>query len=288
MPLYNREGRRIFYLDEGHGPAVYLVPGTRADHSSYSQQVKQLAGAGYRAIIPDRVGCGQSDPGTTQCSVESEAEDDWALLNHLEIRRAVLLGHSSGGDIIREMYLDSPDRVIGLISVDSPAFGRLTDIIKADMPDDAPIDRGLSPRLDTETAVLYHKHKATLQKIGRLWDYPSDMNVQFLLEAVERWKKRMKAGPKTHPPAQQQNQSPALELSDKWCRVPLLVCTAGRGRIGPDDPEAKALAEKLPSLDASLVVIKNSGHWMHIETADLFNDELITFLNRLRANESSW
>ncbi len=63
--------------------------------------------------------------------------------------------------------------------------------------------------------------------------------------------------------------------------MPLLAYTAGRGRIGPDDPEAKALREQMPAEDATLVVIKNSGHFVHSEATELFNRELLKFLGRL-------
>ena len=40
-----------------------------------------------------------------------------------------------------------------------------------------------------------------------------------------------------------------------WCRVPLLVFAAGRGRVRPGDPEAAELARRLPGGDARLEVL---------------------------------
>ena len=283
MKTFTREGRRICYADEGCGPAFYLVHGTNADHSSYDAQVRVVVAAGYRAVVPDRVGRGRSDLGATRFSSQSEAADGWALLDHLGIERAVLMGHSSGAGVIRQMYLDSPERVVGLVSIDSVAFGKLTDFAEAEMRPGACIDSGLSPRFDAQTAALYHKNKATLQRLGRLWDHPSDLNTGFLVEREER-RRRNKETWAALPPGPPRSASPPL--SGKWCRAPLLVFTAGRGRIGPEDPESEALAGSLPAEDATLVVVKNSGHWMHHEAPEVFNRALLAFLDRLRCD--SW
>ena len=277
------DGRRIRYLDEGSGPSVCLVHGSNGDHTSYDPQVPVLVAAGYRAIAVDRIGRGESDVGETRFHGTIEAEDYLELLDAIGVERAVLAGHSSGAGIINAQYLLQPDRVIGLISLDSFVFAKLVDYARPEVIPNPPIDSGLDARFDDETLAAYHRNKAVLQKVDRLWDHPSDFNTQMIAlresELPEREKKKAAWAALPRDPSHTDMKLPPLE--GKWCGVPLLAYTAGRGRIGPDDPEAKALREQMPAEDATLVVIKNSGHWVHWEATELFNRELLKFLGRL-------
>ena len=67
----------------------------------------------------------------------------------------------------------------------------------------------------------------------------------------------------------------------KWCKVPLLVFAAGRGRIRQQDPEAVALEKRLPGENARLVVVTKSGHGIHEEQTELFNREVLAFLKEV-------
>ena len=275
--LVREGGRKLRYRDDGEGTAVLMVPGSAGVHDIYDPQVRPVVGAGFRAIRFDRVGRGASELGTCRYSGASEVADAWALLDHLGVERAVLMGRSSGSGVIQAMSRRHPERVIALISIDSTSFGKVADRPPATLRADAPLDAGLSARFDPDTVDLYHRNKSALQKIRRLWDYPSDYSTKMLM-AWEVERERIREAWEALPPCPAQGEEPAPAA--ERCRVPVLVFTAGRGRIGPDDPEAVALAQRL-SGDARLVVIKNTGHFMNVEAADAFNRELITFLRRL-------
>ena len=281
METFVREdGVRLRYLDDGQGMPVLLMPGSAGTHDVYDEQVELLLDAGYRVVRLDREGRGQSDWGKYRFCGAIEGRDAWAILDLLGIDRAVLVGRSSGCGIIRTMYFMQPQRVIGLISIDSDSFGKLYDPTREDLRTDHDVDSGLDDRFDAETVAAYHRNKAALQKIGRLWDYPSDFNT----EACTEWfheVRRLVAELDSRPKDPEDVLIPEVLPDGKWCGVPLLVFASGRGRVGPEDTLSLELAANLPSKDSTLVVAKNSGHWVNVEAADLFNRELLTFLARL-------
>ena len=279
-----KDGVKVRYVDRGEGMAVFLAHGQNGNHTSYDLQVPVLAEAGYRAVALDRIGRGESDTGPKRFTSATEARDTWRLLDSAGVERAVLVGHSSGAGLVKTMYLMQPERVIALVSLDSGTFGKVSDRPPATLQPDAPLDSGLSPRFDPETVALYHKNKVALQKVTRLWDYPSDYNTRRLVDRVgpkaaneERWSKLPK-----------ETDSPRVPEPPpgKWCKVPLFVITAGRGRVGPDDPEVVRMKARLAAEDASVLVVKNSGHWVHWEAVDLVNRELLAFLDRVKRGDS--
>ncbi|MDP6779512.1 MAG: alpha/beta hydrolase [Candidatus Latescibacteria bacterium] len=281
MKTYVREdGVNIRYVDKSDGVAVFLAHGQNGNHTSYDPQIPALVGAGYRAIALDRIGRGESETGATRFTSTTEARDYWRLLDSVGVERAVLVGHSSGAGLVKTMHLMQPERAIALVSLDSATFGKVSDRPPVTLEPDAPLDSGLSPRFDEETVALYHRNKVSLQKVTRLWDYPSDTNTRRLVERVgpkaaneERWSKLP-----IDPDAPELSEPD----SDKWCEVPLLVITAGRGRVGPDDPEVARMRARVPAEDATVLVVKNSGHWIHWEAEEAVNRELLAFLDRVK------
>src|SRR5262245_11199854 len=83
------------------GPAdglpVVLLHGFPLDGRMWDATARVLAAAGFRAIVPDLRGHGRSPPGDGPSTMESMADDAAALLDHLGVRRCVLVGFSMGG-----------------------------------------------------------------------------------------------------------------------------------------------------------------------------------------------
>ena len=67
----------------------------------------------------------------------------------------------------------------------------------------------------------------------------------------------------------------------KWCRVPVLVVLCSYGAFSQDDVPEGWVETNLPSTDASLVVIRESGHWVTLERPQELNRILLGFLSRL-------
>lgn len=120
MPSFRNGPVEIAYLDEGEGEPVVLLHGFAANKEfnwEQSRWIATLTGAGRRAIAPDLRGHGASsklyDP--AQYHTTLMAEDVRALLDHLGIGRADVMGYSMGARTAAFLALAEPDRVRSLI-----------------------------------------------------------------------------------------------------------------------------------------------------------------------------
>ena len=96
----------IYYEDHGAGQPVVLIHGYPLSGRAWDKQVPALLEAGYRVITYDRRGFGKSSQPTTGYDYDTFAADLHTLLEHLDLRDAVLVGHSMGtGEVTR--YLAS-------------------------------------------------------------------------------------------------------------------------------------------------------------------------------------
>jgi pimeloyl-ACP methyl ester carboxylesterase len=120
MPIFQNDGVDIAYLDEGEGEPVVLVHGfasTKEVNWLNPGWVSTLTRAGRRAIALDNRGHGASaklyDPAAYHTPVM--AEDVRALLDHLGIQRADIMGYSMGARICAFLALAHPDRVRSVV-----------------------------------------------------------------------------------------------------------------------------------------------------------------------------
>lgn len=107
------DGARLHYTDEGHGMALLCLPGltrTGADFDYLAPHLPPL-----RLIRPDYRGRGGSDwTGAETYTVPQEAADQIALLDHLGLDDAAILGTSRGGIIGMFLAATAHDRLRGL------------------------------------------------------------------------------------------------------------------------------------------------------------------------------
>jgi pimeloyl-ACP methyl ester carboxylesterase len=120
MHSFRNDGVDIAYLDEGEGDPVVLVHGfasTKEVNWLHPGWVSTLTRAGRRAIALDNRGHGASaklyDPAAYHSAVM--AEDVRALIDHLGIPRADVMGYSMGARIAAFLALAHPDRVRGVV-----------------------------------------------------------------------------------------------------------------------------------------------------------------------------
>lgn len=118
------DGARLAYRDEGEGLAVLALPGLTRTGRDFDYLAPHLAGV--RLIRPDYRGRGNSDwTGADSYTVPQEARDALALLDHLGIAQAAVLGTSRGGIIGMLLAATARDRLLGLCLNDvGPALQR--------------------------------------------------------------------------------------------------------------------------------------------------------------------
>jgi haloalkane dehalogenase len=116
------EGHHLSYLDEGSGPAVVMAHGNPSWSYLYRNVITALKGD-YRCLAPDHLGCGYSDkPQAYPYRLQHHIDNFTALLDHLRIERCVLIVHDWGGAIGMGWAGQHPDRIAGLVVLNTAAF----------------------------------------------------------------------------------------------------------------------------------------------------------------------
>jgi non-heme chloroperoxidase len=102
----NNADIEIYYEDHGVGQPVVLIHGYPLSGRAWDKQVPALLDAGYRVITYDRRGFGKSSQPASGYDYDTFAADLNTLMERLDLRDAVLAGHSMGtGEVTR--YLGS-------------------------------------------------------------------------------------------------------------------------------------------------------------------------------------
>ncbi|WP_405697517.1 alpha/beta fold hydrolase [Streptomyces sp. NBC_01185] len=91
------DGTDIFYKDWGTGRPVVFSHGWPLNADAWDDQMHLVASHGYRAVAHDRRGHGRSGQPWHGNDMDTYADDLAQLIEHLELRDAVLVGHSTGG-----------------------------------------------------------------------------------------------------------------------------------------------------------------------------------------------
>jgi epoxide hydrolase A/B len=107
-------------------PPMVLCHGWPELAFSWRHQIKALSEAGIRVIAPDQRGYGATDrPEPVEAyDIEHLTADLVGLLDHLQIEKAVFVGHDWGGFVVWQMPLRHPDRVAGVVGINTPHTNR--------------------------------------------------------------------------------------------------------------------------------------------------------------------
>jgi len=98
MPtIKTQDGTEIFYKDWGYGSPMVFSHGWPLSADAWDQQLFFMASNGFRAIAHDRRGHGRSSQTWDGNNMDRYADDLSELLEALDVRDAVLVGHSTGG-----------------------------------------------------------------------------------------------------------------------------------------------------------------------------------------------
>ena len=92
-----KDGTQIYYKDWGAGPVVVFSHGWPLSSDAWEDQMMFLSSNGYRCIAHDRRGHGRSSQPWDGNNYDTFADDLATLLNTLNVKNAMLVGHSMGG-----------------------------------------------------------------------------------------------------------------------------------------------------------------------------------------------
>lgn len=118
MEHFSHEGQRIAYTVHGEGPRVcVLLPGLLTSQGMQAPLAVALADQGIRAVTMDPLGHGDSDRPNEmwRYSMRAYAREVIALLDHLDVSRAVVGGASLGANTTLEVAVAAPERLNGML-----------------------------------------------------------------------------------------------------------------------------------------------------------------------------
>lgn len=250
-------GIDLYYESHGAGAAVVFLHGRGGNHLSWYQQVPAFRDR-YRCITIDHREFGLSREAPDGPGRRAFVEDLRQLLEHLEVRRACLVGQSMGGFTALSYAVRYPERVSGVVLSDTSGGIRDDRILSAfrhrlpSLPDDVAV-RALSSgfrQRDPVRAFLY-------AEIGRLAP-PVRESLEALLTSED---------------------GPAAQELDNYA-IPTLVIGGEDDIVVPPDV-ARIVAECLRG--ARLSIVPGAGHSVYFEKPADFNRILGEFLDTLTA-----
>ncbi|WP_215542188.1 alpha/beta fold hydrolase [Amycolatopsis sp. CA-230715] len=219
-----------------------------------------------RLITPDQRGLGRTPlPATTrEPSLDDAARDLVALLDKLELERVVVGGCSMGGYVALALLRSAPERVGGLVLIDTKA--------SADKPEAAENRHALAKRADEEgiEGWLAGQMLPNLLAGSTLESRPDvTETVRDLIESQPpagiAWAARAMAA--------RPDSAELLRGAD----VPALVLVGEHDNLTPH-AEASAMAEALSNAD--LVTIEGAGHLTPLERPDAVSGAILDWLGR--------
>jgi len=259
-------GINVAYDDEGTGDPLVLIHGHPFDRSMWRPQVEHFRAAGWRIVVADLRGYGQSTvvPGTT--SFETFAHDIAGLLDHLGLHRVVLGGLSMGGQIVMEFYRLFPHRVRALLLADTFAA--------------AETEAGKNARRAAADRLLREGMDPYAKEVLATMIAPN--TIQALPAVAAHVLTMMRASPPEGAAAALRGRAERPDYLDMLPLVtaPTLVV------VGSDDEftpvaDAQLIGDRIPN--ATLAVIDGAGHMPNLERSTQFNATLGRFLDSLPA-----
>ncbi len=151
MQIININGIRLAYERRGNGIPLVLLHGYPLDHHLWDE-VAPLLEDTFDMIIPDLRGFGGSSTVDSFYAMEDFAADIAALLDHLEVQKAAIVGHSMGGYVALAFARLYPERVTGLGLVSSQVLADAPDRKEGRYKSAAEVaDKGIASVVETMT-----------------------------------------------------------------------------------------------------------------------------------------
>jgi non-heme chloroperoxidase len=95
--ITTKDGTEIYYKDWGKGPVVTFSHGWPLSSDAWDGQMLFLVHNGFRVVAHDRRGHGRSSQASSGNDMDGYADDLAAVIEALDLKDAILVGHSTGG-----------------------------------------------------------------------------------------------------------------------------------------------------------------------------------------------
>ena len=118
--ITTKDGTQIYYKDWGKGQPVVFSHGWPLNADAWDEQLVYIASSGYQAIAHDRRGHGRSSQAWDGNEMNTYADDLAAVVETLDLKDAILVGHSTGGgEVARYIARHGTKRVAKAVLVGS-------------------------------------------------------------------------------------------------------------------------------------------------------------------------
>jgi pimeloyl-ACP methyl ester carboxylesterase len=315
MPPVQRaavNGIEIAYYEAGPraGVPLILCHGFPELAFSWRHQIKALGEAGRWVIAPDQRGYGGSSKpdGVANYDIDCLTGDMVGLLDHLGVEKAIFCGHDWGGIVVWQAPLIHPDRVAGVIGLNTPfmprapadpiaimrnRFGPDMYIVWFQTPGEADAVLGADPH---KTMSFFMRKPAALaaaaepsasgstfafKDLLQGWDGKTGGDQLLTPEELAVFVQAFQAGGFTGPINWYRNftrnWARAESLPTRIDGVPCLMITAELDAVLP--PSA---AEHMPGFigDLETKLVRGSGHWTQQEKPAEVNRLILDWLDR--------
>ncbi|MET9630262.1 alpha/beta fold hydrolase [Lentzea sp. NPDC006480] len=248
------DGQLVSYVDHGgDGPAVVLLHSFLMDASMWAPQVEAFADA-YRLIAVDERGHGET-PATGPFDHWDVARDVLAVLDHLNIGSAAVIGTSQGGFVALRMALLAPERVRALAVLGTSGEAEDEQIAAAyDQLTEVWIAQGPETVVEATAKICLGDHDAS-EWIPK-WSQVEPERLRLIMNALV-------------------SRDGVLDRAGEIA-VPMIVLH-GTADLAYPVAKAEALTAALPK--AELVVVDGGAHFLSLTHAADVNPHLERFLS---------
>jgi non-heme chloroperoxidase len=270
--ITTKDGVQIFYKDWGQGQPVVFHHGWPLSSDDWDTQMLFFLQHGYRVIGIDRRGHGRSSQVSDGHDMDHYAADAAAVVDHLDLRNAVHIGHSTGGgEVARYVARYGRGRVAKavLMSAVTPLMLRTPS-----NPDGLPVEvfDGLRAGLAANRAQFYRDVPA-----GPFYGFnrPGAKPIEGVIQ--NWWRQGMMGGAKAHYDGIKAFSETDLTEDLKHIEVPTLVMQGDDDQIVPYK-DASLLSAKLLK-NSTLKIYPGFPHGMMTTHADVINQDLLAFIH---------
>jgi 3-oxoadipate enol-lactonase len=269
----------LYYEEHGTGDPLLLIMGLAADSQAWMFQIPDFAKR-YRVIAFDNRGVGRSSKPAGPYTIHEMADDTVGLLDALKIEKAHVVGVSMGGMIAQELVLRNPERVRALV-------------LACTYPEpDADIERTRTFTVEqfggsVDSSGGIHVDLKALNPMMFLQQLlPNVFNQSFIEKELPKlmqvFSGALQYGFSMEAILGQVGAVMTHKATDRLHRIasPTLVITGDADRLVPP-AGSDVLAREIPN--AKLVKVPGGSHGFNFETPDLFNREVLDFLQSANA-----
>ncbi|WP_431895013.1 alpha/beta fold hydrolase [Nonomuraea sp. bgisy101] len=265
------DGTQIFYKDWGGGQPVVFSHGWPLNADAWDSQLHLVASHGFRAIAHDRRGHGRSGQPWQGNDMDTYADDLAALLDTLDLRDVVLVGHSTGGgEVARYLGRHGTSRVAKAVLLGAvPPLMLKTDANPLGLP--VEVFDGIRAGVAADRSQFYKELAVPFYGFNR----PGAHVSQGAVDAFWAWS--MQVGIKGALDCVRAFSETDFTEDLKRIDVPVLIAHGDDDQIVP--VAASALETARLVKDATLKIYEGAPHGLAGAFERDFNADLLAFLN---------